>query len=168
MADPRLIKGWTTKQELERFLLALAAEEYYDEDEGVNRFRHGGQCLVCTDSATRLAEHFGGVVMGYFAIDNLRAGIGLSLTEGHDFAVIDGRWLVDYWACSVAQVIPTPIFDLTKEIDRTLVARLYGPPSNWTVVEHFSEQTNGRRLEPKREYARAQRLSHDDAPRRCW
>jgi hypothetical protein len=122
------------RSELSAFIRSLDEEVFFDEVESLNRFRHGGHWAICTDSALRVARQFKGTVWGYYAIENLQAAIGLSIAGGHDFAVIDSRWLVDYWACNVAQVIQTPIFDLNEDKDRDEVRRLYGPSRRWSMT----------------------------------
>ncbi|MBK6776781.1 MAG: hypothetical protein IPG74_13405 [Flavobacteriales bacterium] len=76
-----------------------------------------------------------GRVVGYYSKDNPRATIGLPTVEGHDFAVIEDRWLVDYWAWHVLRLVATPIFDLRNNADRKEVVRLYGPSLKWKPLE---------------------------------
>lgn len=117
------------------FLELLAAEERFDKAEGLWLFSNGGQCTTCTDSAWRIATQFSGRVVGYYSRDNPIARIGLPEVEGHDFALINERWLVDYWAWRIARIAPKPILDLSRAADRTAACVLYGPTYVWKRVE---------------------------------
>ncbi len=117
------------------FLELLVAEEQFDEAEGLWLFCGGGQCSMCTDSAQRIATRFKGMVVGYYSRDNPRAAIGLPEVDGHDFALIDKRWLVDYWAWRVSGISPKPILDLSNAADRIAACVLYGPANVWELVE---------------------------------
>lgn len=94
----------------------------------------GGACAICTHSARSVAYHFRGVVLGYRCALNPTAVIGSDGYEGHDFTLIDDRWLVDYWAWRVVEMISQPILDLSIDEDRTLASILYGPMNAWQPV----------------------------------
>ena len=126
------------------FLSGLREEEYFDQEEELWLFRNGGQCGVCTDSAMRLAAQFGGVVIGYFASDNPSAAIGEPITAGHDFAIIDERWVVDYWSWRVTDLMSNPILDLHVRSDRHMVHRLFGDTAQWSFTYPAPTPTTGR------------------------
>jgi len=151
----------------EQFLEALREEEFFCEEEQEWQFRDGSACGICTSSAMVVARHFGGVVFGYHSIDNPTAFIGEPDYNGHDFALVNSLWLVDYWAWHVAGLVTTPIFDLTNGNDRSIVGRLFGPRSNWSEVEINSTE-DGRGLDQAGEHTRDLDLSDHDAPRRRW
>lgn len=81
-----------------------------------------------------MAEHFGGRVVGYFAANNRPALIGADYHGGHDFALIDDRFIVDYWSYRVARLIKKPVFDLTIQEDRLTTRLLYGDKDSWEDV----------------------------------
>ena len=119
------------RQRIEQFVAALIAEETYDEDEEIWIFADGSACAVCTSSAKRIAGEFDGEVFGYFSKMNPAAEIGGTLCGGHDFVLIAGRWIVDYWAFHVARVVQTPVLDLDSPGDRQLASRLLGEREAW-------------------------------------
>jgi hypothetical protein len=53
---------------------------------------------------------------------------------GHDFAIYEGRYLIDPWAMHVEQTVPKAAFDLDNPADAALVKNLYGDPRVWTRV----------------------------------
>ncbi|MBK6831286.1 MAG: hypothetical protein IPG92_11365 [Flavobacteriales bacterium] len=75
------------------------------------------------------------MVVGYYSNDNSTAEIGLPNHDGHDFALINDRWLVDYWAWHVEGLVASPIFDLSNSADRREVTRLYGSTVKWKPLE---------------------------------
>jgi hypothetical protein len=120
--------------QVKMFVQRLCSEEQYDEEEGRWTFRGGGDCLRCSDAASRIAKHFSGEVVGYWSKLNKHALIGPGHGDGHDFALISKRFIVDYWAYRVAHVVSTPLLDLQCTRDRALVEALYGDRASWNVV----------------------------------
>ena len=82
----------------------------------------------CTDTSVWLAERLKGVVHGYRHDDNPDAALGEG-EGGHDFVIVDGRWLVDWWAKDTYQ--ERDLYDLQDPVDQALVLRLYGDPEKW-------------------------------------
>lgn len=130
------------RSQLENYVDQLIAGEHYDNEVGVWLFENGSQCGVCTSAAILVAETYFGSVWGYSARDNPTALIGGSRfpCEGHDFALIQERWVVDYWANRVAQVSPKPVLDLNQLRDRRLASSLYGASQYWKRVASFETQ----------------------------
>ena len=119
-----------------------------EEFEGYSEFTsigyHGCQC---TGFAVRIQEKLGAdrvQVMGFTMEDNPQAGIG-SICNGHDFALVDGRYIVDPWLVEVETgSITTPkgtkleldgqgVFDLETEAE--LVTTIYGNKKYWIEMK---------------------------------
>lgn len=122
------------RRAIEQFLVALREEEFYCEEAEEWQFLDGSACAICTYSALQVARRFGGVVLGYHSFDNPTAFIGKPYYDGHDFALINGRWLVDYWGWYVAGIAPNPILDMLSAEDRNAARILYGPTNVWQPV----------------------------------
>ncbi|MBU2768766.1 hypothetical protein HAP94_22030, partial [Acidithiobacillus ferrivorans] len=61
--------------------------------------------------------------------------------DGHDFAIVDHRWLVDPWARLVAGTRDHIVYDL--QVDARLVAETYGDPLKWeTTGENRRDMTD--------------------------
>lgn len=129
-----------TTEQLNTFVQRLCSEEQYDEEEGRWTFRGGGDCLRCSDAASRIAKHFGGEVVGYWSKLNKRALIGTNHGDGHDFALISKRFIVDYWAYRVARLISAPVLDLQRPRHRQLADALYGDHEAWDVVSRHTSK----------------------------
>ncbi len=123
------------------FMEHLQRQEFYYEDDEQWKFADGSAAALCTSSALLVAEQFGGAVLGYYSIDNPTAAIGLPDMEGHDFALLGNRWLVDYWAWRVTRSISSPIRDLNNRVELPIVHQLYGPESQWSLVHCFINVT---------------------------
>jgi len=65
------------------------------------------------------------------------------LAGGHDFAIVDDRYIVDPWLMEVELdrittltgkklYVNQGVFDLENSNDRQLAREIYGPSSNWT------------------------------------
>jgi hypothetical protein len=72
---------------------------------------------------------------GFSEEDNPTSEIA-ELSGGHDFAIVDGRYLVDGWAQHVEQVHATGVFDLEDDAELADISRLYGDPRLWEDA-HF-------------------------------
>lgn len=135
-------------EELAEMVEASAArrERYiHEEEEGKRTYYDDGlvcagigRISTCTNTAVYLADRLGGVVYGYSIDDNPEAQLGQN-EFGHDFAVIDDRWLVDFWARDTYDM--RDLYDLHNPRDLRIVTRQYGPRKNWKrmSLEHFSE-----------------------------
>ncbi len=116
------------------FLHNLEQQEHFNEEAEEWQFDDGSACGICTHSAIQVARAFSGVVLGYLAEDNPVAELGEAYTQGHDFAIIDERWLVDFWAWRTTDLLDLPFLDLEAPIDLSIATRLYGNGRHWDVV----------------------------------
>lgn len=116
------------------FLQDLMAQEIYNEAEQQWQFADGSPCVECTRSAEQVARCFHGKVIGYWAAHNPTVMIGSKFGEGHDFAIVEDRWLVDYWAWQVTGLLDDPILGLEDPNAQVLTSRLYGHDSRWTSI----------------------------------
>ncbi|MBI4626236.1 MAG: hypothetical protein HY736_23825 [Verrucomicrobia bacterium] len=82
----------------------------------------------------KVANAFGGRVVGYYSSNNKSASIGGDRCEGHDFAIIGDRFIVDYWAFRIAGLADRPVFDLNKLEEREKAELLFGREDNWRDV----------------------------------
>ncbi len=123
-----------TRQTLEAFVQTLIAEERYDDETGHSTFADGSPCATCTSAARHIARAFGGKVMGYWSAANPTAEIGSRYDDGHDFALIADRWVVDYFAYTTVNLLDAPVLDLHSAADRRLARRLLGNRKTWAVV----------------------------------
>jgi hypothetical protein len=95
----------------------------------------GGSAVCCTDYAALIYRALPGRVqiVGFANADNPASRIARELIHpgGHDFALVDGRFLVDPWPRLVPGVFEQMVFDLEHEGDAALVADIYGPRNAW-------------------------------------
>lgn len=135
-----------TRAQLLAFIHRLCDEEEYESEEGRWTFRSGGDSGRCTDGAKKVAIEFDGLVVGYRTADNPSAVVP-KYVDGHDFALIAKRFVVDYWACHVAEEIDRPVFDLNDTDEAKLVRRYYGKQSAWQNTPISDEDIQCLRIE---------------------
>lgn len=100
-------------------------------DEGETVFPDGSAMAICTNCAARVIEVVGrGEVWGYASEDN-PATEAADGQDGHDFAVIDHRYIVDVWLRFFAGISREAVFDLCSAADADQVRRLYGDRRHW-------------------------------------
>lgn len=112
-------------------MLDAEAAENFPGGEWV--WANGESVFRCTTSARRVADAFGGRVVGFANDENPAAEI-VTNEDGHDFALIAERYVVDYWAAFAAGVTERPILDLFNKSDAETISRLYGPRDAWRTV----------------------------------
>lgn len=125
-------------------LEALATDEAMgvsQDEDGESVFPGGGSAVCCTECANRMIELAGnGEVYGWAEDSNVTSIVAPN-GEGHDFAVIDDRYLVDAWLKNVdgppGFIHERAVFDLDNPDDVATVLRLYGDPRTW--VRNFDE-----------------------------
>jgi hypothetical protein len=74
--------------------------------------------------------------MGYRMTDNPKAMVGTGY-EGHDFALLNDRWIVDIWVKLCSQQSARAVFDLHDPRDGPQVAKLYGDRDRWKLVDTY-------------------------------
>lgn len=129
---------------------------YHPNEEWV--FSNGRSVFICTEGAKTVVEACGGFVVGYRREDNPTAIIpDPSTADGHDFAFVANRYIVDPWATYVAGIIPCPVLDLQKPTDCATVLRLYGRPNAWNRIDALNHEQKPK-LDPRAAYIGIQAL----------
>lgn len=123
----------------------LSAADYDalgDAPDASSHLPHGGSACCCTDYAMHIYLALPGRVriVGFANEDNPTSRVARELIHpgGHDFALVDERFIVDPWPRLVPSVFPQMVFDLTDEADAALVLDIYGPQQCWRHM-HQSE-----------------------------
>jgi len=118
----------------------------FHEDEGYSEFTevpYGG--VVCTGFACMIQKKLPGrvKVYGFSSEANPQAAVS-DLAQGHDFAVVDDRYIVDPWLIEVESgEITRPmgglsidlqgqgVFDMQDDEDKKLIDIIYGDRNTW-------------------------------------
>lgn len=88
----------------------------------------------CTSTANYIAQKHRGKVVGYGAGPHGFIG---DLGGGHDFALLYGRFLVDWWARDYKD--KSDLYDI--EVDLQRILPLYGDPSTWNVSADYKDRS---------------------------
>jgi hypothetical protein len=109
----------------------------------ISRLPLGGSAVCCTDYAIEIFHRLPGRVQifGFACEDNPTSKFALEdLAQGHDFAVVDGRYIVDPWPRLVPMCFNQMIFDLQDP----QTFEYYGPKECWrrmTLCEETQHAT---------------------------
>ncbi len=98
-------------------------------------FPDGSAMAICTNCARRVVEILGrGVVWGYSVLDNpdTKAADGCG---GHDFAIIDDRFIVDVWISLFVGEYHRSVFDFEDPGNAAVIVELYGNRTTWTRLD---------------------------------
>lgn len=95
----------------------------------------------CTNCAVYVAEQYPGRAEVYgFLCENNPECTHKAVTDafGHDFCVIDNRYIVDFWVSLYAGYEQQSIYDLQDKNDQAKIKQIYGNPEKWSVMINSS------------------------------
>lgn len=116
--------------------LAMKVELGDDAPDAQSLFPDGRSATCCTDFAIQVAKGLPGRVQiwGFANEDNPGSRVAQEELhpDGHDFALVDERYLVDPWIRLVVGESGACVFDLHDAADAAIVLKTYGPQECWT------------------------------------
>lgn len=102
-------------------------------------FRDGLDAICCTNYAIQVAKALPGrtQIVGFANENNPTSRVAREEIHpgGHDFAIVDGRYLVDPWIKLVAAEDDQVVFDLDDPIDAAVALDIYGPRECWESMD---------------------------------
>lgn len=107
-----------------------------DTDDGSMFSNSGLSGVNCTGYALEIKRKLGAgrvSIVGYQSDPKTPTAAGDD-ADGHDFAIVDGRYIVDPWVHDVANLSDQGVLDLEDGGDAPEIERLYGPRSSWKPV----------------------------------
>lgn len=111
-----------------------------DHDDGPALFPSGGQWFICTDWADYVRRAYGKRAKLYgFHTENNPAP-GMENFDGHDFAVVDGRYIVDGWLPNIEGLHHSAVIDMQDPAEKETVAKFYGNPKRWERATKREQQ----------------------------
>lgn len=96
-------------------------------------FPDGTPWAFCSNWAIDLQRRLGServALFGFWAGDNPLSEVS-KIADGHDFAIVDARYIVDGWLVNVEQLHKTGVFDLEDDNDLGMIFKFYGNPLTW-------------------------------------
>ena len=107
----------------------------YDNEEQVSLLPDGGRAASCYDCACHIRSIEPNTeIYGFWSRENT-GWAGAILQDGHDFAVVDRRYIVDPWILETEHLSARAVFDMKNPADAAEVRRLYGDRSSWRRAE---------------------------------
>lgn len=125
-----------TLKEFEQMRQAMPIDEIPGME---SRLPGGGSGTCCTDYAELIYNAFPGRVeiWGFANESNPDCQIAKEQWHpgGHDFAIVDHRFIVDPWPRLVACTCMQMVFDLKDPYDAEKASKIYGSPKRWSRLE---------------------------------
>lgn len=114
-----------------------------EDADGQSVFPDGSSATICTDYAEQVRQKLEGhevQIVGFANEDNPNSAVVREEWHpgGHDFAIVDHRWLIDPWARLVGGFRDQIVYDLQDAEDAQKVAEIYGNPLNWSRSGTYS------------------------------
>lgn len=123
---------------------ALFAKQGDSAPDMASSFPDGASATVCTNYAIQIGRRLPErtLIFGFANTDNPLSRVAREEIHpgGHDFAVIDDRFIVDPWVRLVAGVSEQICFDLEDEHDAAIALDFYGPREAWRRMREAEEQ----------------------------
>lgn len=132
------VDGWNgdeTQEEMDNF-----------DGDMVHEFPNGDHSAICTSWADDLRERFSEKRVALFGYDgSLNPDTAVSrIADGHDFAILDGRYIVDGWVKFVETNLEARgVYDIDDDGDLPEIVRLYGDPSTWEPRDNIVADPDG-------------------------
>lgn len=105
-------------------------------------FPDGTSATCCTEYAQQVANAYPGrtEIVGFANSENPTARVVIDQLHpgGHDFAILDGRWLIDPWIRLVAAANDKIVFDLLDPDELRQATEWYGPRQCWLTVRYLT------------------------------
>jgi hypothetical protein len=108
-------------------------EDLAEDADTVSVFPNGDHAAFCTSWADDLRDRLGPEVValfGFEAEDNPDSYVS-KIADGHDFAILHKRYIVDGWTTNMESIHPTGVMDIEDDDDLEEIIRLYGDPRKW-------------------------------------
>lgn len=144
--------------------------EKFDPDEECTVFPDGHAIAYCTNWA-RYVRRIQGAdsceLYGFFS-DAVPESSIARVHGGHDFAIVDRRYLVDAWLKEVDGTSAVAVFDLEDPANADVISRLYGPRAKWPRNFVLEQNVDGEPPEVRRDAMRGVKLwlaTHRRKPR---
>lgn len=101
-------------------------------DDAATIFPDGNYWAICTTWAAYVRRLEGPRAKLYgIDSDSVPESEIVDFYGGHDFAVVDDRFIVDGWSVNVHGFSRTAVFDLLDPADASVIRQLFGDPSRW-------------------------------------
>lgn len=122
----------------------------HNRTEGCYTFPDGWASAICTNWQRYVRRIVGPQRVAFMSTVT---GKTSQWTDGHDFAVVDNRYIVDGWVMHVPGLHKSAVLDLRDPTEQPLIKELYGDPSTWKRDEFGHEATTDQETPKERKKA---------------
>jgi len=121
--------------------MGVTYEDEYGDGNEIATLPDGNEMGRCTNCAHFVVATVGrGQVFGFLVDHNPVTHDEIDACGGHDFAVIDGRFIVDPWISHYTGCEEQTVFDMQSNDDLEMITSIYGNPSNWKVYDEITSK----------------------------
>jgi hypothetical protein len=97
-----------------------------------------GNCGYCADYVIKALGE--GYRYGFHCEDNPVSEREIEGVGGHDFAVIQGRYIVDIWISLYVGATEQVVYDMRDKADEKAITHIFGDPNKWSVYDHVNKR----------------------------
>jgi hypothetical protein len=113
----------------------LTDEDLTPDTDSMAMLPNGTPFGICTNSADFVVKDLKqGAVYGFMVEDNPVEHAELREGDGHDFAVIRGRFIVDLWISHYTGCETQIVYDMKDPKDADKIKEIFGSPERWSVL----------------------------------
>jgi hypothetical protein len=126
--------------------------ERRDRYEECTVFADGSAVFFCTNWAryVRRVEGPDRCQLFGFSSDEVPESLIAARCGGHDFAVVDGRYLVDGWLKDLERESDVAVFDLNDPKNDAFILKVYGPREKWPRNHALEDDVDEEKPEARR------------------
>lgn len=127
------------------------SQRYPDKEfSGISLLPNGESFFICTNSAKFVIQTLQeGELYGFVTDDNPSVTHSEILSsEGHDFALLRNRYIVDLWISHFTGCEKQMVYDLWDVKDHVKIKEIYGDPTAWLKYEEGREWVNYESMKP--------------------
>lgn len=108
-------------------------------------FPDGTRSAICTNWAIYARRVYRDRVKlyGFDCSENPDASGMAEISDGHDFAVLDDRWILDGWLAHVEGLTGDPMIDIEDPENRAFLRSFYGDPARWVRLGEIEARVDG-------------------------
>jgi len=152
-----------TGEQLRDFWVAMDGR-YFDQDEGVwQDDKDYGTCTYANQAPFKALTRAGHTVEVWGAAEHEFSDLPFSqmgMMTGHDWGLVDGRWIIDVWANAYLDQSLPVVYDLQDKADAALASHYYPDRSKWILV--YSDYMTDKSAETHRRWQQSSGTDWDN------
>lgn len=130
-------RDYNTDETEEEFIANGGKAEKF---EGISLLPDGTHMAACTNCADYVVKQVGDAYRyGFFVENNPVTNKEIQDVGGHDFAVVQGRYIVDLWVSLFTGIEDKIVYDMRDKADEKIITEIFGDPNKWSLYDHINK-----------------------------